>query len=77
MASAACQLQEVYAKLGEVLDCPYAFGLGDTVPQPLAEALYAMRQTLGVTLNAHQEETCPDDLEAELSQDADRFCHTY
>lgn len=75
MASTACQLQEVYAKLGEVLNNPYAFGLGDSVPRPLAEFLCAIRQTLALILKAQQEETVPDDLEAELSQDADHLCH--
>lgn len=75
MASMPCEIQEVYAKLGDVLDNPRAFGLGNTVPGPLAESLRAMRQKLGAVLKEQEEETGSDDLEAELSQDADRFCH--
>jgi hypothetical protein len=69
------QLQEIYNALGEVLACPGKFGLGESVPQSLAASLRAMRQTLQQALKERQEETAAEDLEAELSQDADSLCH--
>ncbi len=69
------QLQEIYNTLGEVLACPGKFGLGGSVPKPLAASLQAMRQTLKRALKEGQEETAAEDLEAELSQDADSLCH--
>jgi hypothetical protein len=58
-----------------VLDSPQAFGLGHSIPQPLADSLQAMRMRLGQALQKEDYETTPDDLEAELSQDADSLCH--
>ena len=75
MASTASQIQEVYAQLDEVLDNPWAFGLDNGVPRPLAECLCAMRQKLGLIMGEELEVGSIDDLEQELSQDADRFCH--
>lgn len=66
------ELQQVYAKLGQILQRPEAFGLGPNVPQPLADSLQAALGTLG---RAVEEEKNPqeEDLAAELSQDADRL----
>jgi len=69
------QLQEIYNTLGEMLACPGNFGLGRGVPPPLAASLQAMRQTLKQALKERPEETAAEDLEAELSQDADSHCH--
>lgn len=77
MMRAASQLEEVYEKLGEVLDKPQAFGLAQNIPQPLADLLRATRQTLGQVMEQESNETGPDDLEAELSQDADCLYRAY
>lgn len=71
MTPAANYVHEVYARLGSILQRPESFGLGPDVPQPLAEALEGMMRSLGQALD---EELVPskDDLEEELSQDADR-----
>jgi hypothetical protein len=70
MTPIAEELQQVYEKLAQILQRPEAFGLGPTVPQPLADSLQATLGTLG---RAVEEEKCPEeDLAAELSQDADR-----
>jgi len=67
------KLQNVFTKLDEILVSPQSFGLRQSLPQPLRDSLCAMRETLGQALNEQQNERIPDDLEAELSQDADSF----
>jgi hypothetical protein len=62
----------VYKKLGQVLNSPQSFGLGDRVPKPLVEALTAMRQCLREELGEEETELSSGDwLSSELSQDAD------
>jgi hypothetical protein len=70
------KLQNVFMKLDEILASPQAFGLRQRLPQPLHDSLRAMRDTLGQALKEQQGEGVPDDLEAELSQDADISCRT-
>lgn len=62
----------VYRMLGQVLNDPQSFGLGDRVPKPLVEALSTMRQTLREELAEQNQLSAEDWLSDELSQDADR-----
>jgi hypothetical protein len=66
------QLQQVYTELGQVLDSPQAFGLGQHVPQPLADRLESMRRMLREAATERASVSLDDDLAGELSQDADR-----
>ena len=66
------QIQEVYTELGQVLDSPQAFGLGQHVPQPLADRLESMRRMLEEAKREQEPVSPDDDLASELSQDADR-----
>ncbi len=65
------QIREVYEELGQVLNHPEAFGLGPHVPHQLAARLESSRRMLR---QAIKEQRMPpdEDLEIELSQDADR-----
>jgi hypothetical protein len=65
------ELQQVYWGLGQILQRPQAFGLGPSVPRPLADSLEAMLGTLGRAMT--DEATPGEDLAAELSQDADQL----
>lgn len=70
MTPSADELQQIYVKLAQILQRPEAFGLGPTVPQPLADSLQAI---LGMLGQAVEEEKNPEeDLASELAQDADR-----
>lgn len=64
------QLNEVYSTLNKILNSPQVFDLED-VPQSLANSLQAMRRSLEQALKELQYEGSADNLEAELSQDAD------
>jgi hypothetical protein len=64
-------IQEVYAGLGEVLEHPEAFGLGDQVPPTLAFKLLSMRRMLEEAIKEFAKERPEGDLAAELSQDFD------
>jgi hypothetical protein len=62
----------VYRSLGRVLSRPQDYGLGLRAPQPLVEALTAMRGTLREELAAEPDLADDDWLSDELAQDADR-----
>jgi hypothetical protein len=66
------EIREVYTELGQVLDAPWAFGLGQHVPQPLADRLESMRRMLEEAAREQGPVSPDDDLASELSQDADR-----
>jgi hypothetical protein len=66
------QIHEVYTELGQVLDSPQAFGLGQHVPQPLADRLQSLRRMLQEAGKEQPPVSPDDDLAKELSQDADR-----
>ena len=61
----------VYKSLGRVLTCPHDYGLGLRAPQPLVEALTAMRQSLHEELAQARDLSEDDWLSDELAQDAD------
>ena len=63
---------DVYGRLAAILRRPEAFGLGPTIPQPLADALEEMLETLGEVMEEEDYQTSEDRLEQELSQDADQ-----
>lgn len=65
------QLQQVYASLGEILEHPQSFGLGQHVPRLLAERLESIRRMLQEGMSEVEEEEPDGDLAAELSEDAD------
>ena len=65
------QLQEVYTGLGQVLDNPGAFGLGEHVPHALADKLQSMRRMLHEAIGELANEQPEGDLAAELSEDFD------
>jgi hypothetical protein len=62
----------VYKMLGQVLNNPQSFGLGDRAPKPLVEVLGTMRQSLREELAEENRLSAEDWLSDELSQDADR-----
>jgi hypothetical protein len=62
----------VYRSLGHVLNNPHTYGLGARAPQPLVEALTAMRRSLRQELAEAQDVGEDDWLSDELAQDADR-----
>jgi hypothetical protein len=72
MGAAMNRVLLVYKTLGQVLDNPQSFGLGDRAPKPLAEALSTMRQSLREELAEESRLSAEDWLSGELSQDADR-----
>ena len=64
------RINELYANLCKIMRYPHEFGLGQRIPEPLANALEGAL----CTLNQIQMEQAFDekgDLAAELSQDAD------
>jgi hypothetical protein len=71
MKVAVNRLHDVYGKLASILHRPEVFGLGESVPQPLALALEGTLQTLGQIIFEEEEPSAEEDLEQELSQDAD------
>jgi hypothetical protein len=66
------QIQEVYAGLGKILENPQAFGLGEHVPNALAEHLESLRRMLQQAQTELCDMPSEGDLAFELSQDADR-----
>ena len=72
MASTVTQLQRAYRELGQVLRRPEAFGLGQSVPKPLADRLEATLGLLDQEIDQAEESAPDQDLAVELSQDADR-----
>ena len=65
------KVMQVYRGLGQVLNSPQSFGLGERAPKPLIEALTGMRQSLREELAEDSEMSSDDWLSSELSQDAD------
>lgn len=64
------RLKEIYVMLGQVLNNPRSFGLGERIPRSLEDALSKLRLELMEEL---REDTPEEEfLETELSQDADR-----
>lgn len=73
MTDMSTQIKEVYTGLSQILQSPEAFGLGQSVPEPLANRVETTLRKLGEVLKECEEEATPEvDLAAELSQDADR-----
>jgi hypothetical protein len=74
MANISARLQEVYTGMCQVMRCPQAFGLGNSVPTPLARSMERWLRTFGEIMQEECEvsRNRSEDLEAELSQDADR-----
>jgi hypothetical protein len=62
----------VYKMLGQVLNNPQSFGLGDRAPKALIEVLSTMRESLREELAEENQLSAEDWLSDELSQDADR-----
>lgn len=65
------RILEVYRTLGRVLNNPGQFGLGQRAPKRLVEELTKSRHALMTELKEQKQWPEEDDLEAELSQDAD------
>lgn len=76
MTTCSARLNEVYVRLSTILQRPEVFGLGADIPQPLADALEAMMTTLGQAIEEKEQPVSEQDLEEELSQDADQFAST-
>ena len=66
------RLMLVYKTLGQVLNSPRSFGLGERVPQALIDALTASRHWLREEMLEDNQQSSKDWLSCELSQDADR-----
>jgi hypothetical protein len=68
------RLEESYEDLGRVLRSSQAFGLGPRVPPQLAKVLEKTLSVLSESMQKREEQriSMNGDLEAELSQDADR-----
>lgn len=62
----------VYKTLGQILNDPQSFGLGDRAPKPLVEALTVARQSLREDLEEENRLAAEVWLSGELSQDADQ-----
>jgi hypothetical protein len=69
-------LNEAYARLACILQRPEIFGLGATVPQPLANALEGAMGSLGRAIDEEDQAIPEETLEEELHQDADQFVAT-
>lgn len=64
------RMVQVYLMLGNILNNPRAFGLGERPPRPLQDAMNRMQRQL---MDGLRQETIEEDfLPAELSQDADQ-----
>jgi hypothetical protein len=72
MSTAVNRVLMVYKTLGQVLNNPQSFGLGDRAPKPLVEVLTTMRQSLRQELAEDNRLSAEDWLSDELAQDADR-----
>lgn len=64
------RIKDLYLDIGRVLNNPAAFGLGERMPQALANALTRIQSELLEELKEEGQE--PDFLAQELSQDADQ-----
>ena len=64
-------INDVYRKLCRIMRYPQEFGLGETAPEPLVNALEGVLCTLG-QIQMEQALDEKGDLTAELSQDADK-----
>jgi hypothetical protein len=64
------RINDVYRKLCRIMRHPQEFGLGGSVPDPLANALEGVLSTLS-QIQLEQVFNEKGDLAAELSQDAD------
>jgi len=62
----------VYRTLGQVVNSPRSFGLGERAPQALVDAITACRHWLREELLEEKEPSSEDWMANELSQDADR-----
>lgn len=62
----------VYKTLGQILNNPESFGLGDRAPKPLVEVLTAARQRLREEFEEENTLSDADWLSEELAQDADQ-----
>lgn len=71
MESLTGRIKQVHRDIGNILNRPEAFGLGERAPVTLVNALTAMRQKLREELIELSQWAADDDLPAELSQDAD------
>lgn len=71
MTARTDRLNEVYVRLSTILQRPEVFGLDANVPQPLTDALQGIMRTLGQAIEQEKQTVVYDDLEQELSQDAD------
>jgi hypothetical protein len=69
------RIMQVYKLLGQVLNSPQSFGLGEQPPRLLIEALSAMSKDLSEELIENQL-LSEDWLSSELSQDADQHPST-
>lgn len=71
------RLHEIYTGMCRVLRYPDAYGLGENVPQPLADRLESWLGILDKMMLEQGKvvESTNTGLEAELSQDADNPCH--
>ena len=72
METAMNRVLLVYKTLGQVLNSPQSFGLGDRAPKPLVDVLSTMRRSLRGELEDENHLSAEDWLSGELSQDADR-----
>ena len=70
MTCANSCINDVYEKLCKIMRHPQEFGLGESVPDPLANALEGVLCTLS-QIQMEQVFDEKGDLAAELSQDAD------
>jgi hypothetical protein len=73
--STSRQLQEVYLGLCRILRYPEVYGLGPSVPLPLATSLEGILTKVGQVSEKGGEKLSCEDLATELSQDADNPSH--
>ena len=76
MTTCTDRLNQVYVRLSTILQRPEVFGLGADMPQPLEDALEAVMTILGHAIEEKEQPAFEQDLEEELSQDADQFAST-
>lgn len=70
----AHRLREVFSTLDKILNSPKVFGMRQGIPPVLADSLRTMRDSMEQALKELQSEEPANNLEAELSQDADTMC---
>ena len=56
MTDISTQIKEVYTGLSQILQSPEAFGLGQSVPEPLANRVETTLRKLGEVLKECEEE---------------------